>query len=188
MAPKKKPAMSGRLSLCARTLHQLGNVPVADMMDVNKYPNLSRFSHASLFRHAKKPLDEDIYDLLHQNKGRPRLTTKQDLRVIKRQINILRESSRSFSAIDLQKSCGMSSRVSAVTFRRALNSLGYNCPNTRRQGMLLKKNVKARRTWCGKVIRHNLLSHNFCRAGLSMYVDGLEFEYKNPTHMSMQNV
>ena len=32
MAPKKKPAMSGRLSMCARILHQLGNVPVADMM------------------------------------------------------------------------------------------------------------------------------------------------------------
>ena len=178
MAPKKKPAMSGRLSLCARTLHQLGNVPVADMMDVNNYPNLSRFSRATLFRHAKNLLDEDMYDLRHQNKGRPCLTTKQGLRD-KRQTNALSETSRSFSAIDLQKSCGMSSRVSAVTFRRALNSLGYNCSNTRRQGMLLKKNVKARRTWCGKAIRHNLLSHNIFRAGLSMYVDGLEFEYKS---------
>ena len=36
MVPKKKPAMSDKLSMCARTLHQLGNVPVADMMDVNK--------------------------------------------------------------------------------------------------------------------------------------------------------
>ena len=179
MAPKKKPAMSDRLSVCARKLHQVGNVPVADMMDVNKYPNLSRFSHASLFRHAKKPLDEDMYDLLHQNKGRPRLTTKQDLRMLKRQINILRESSRSFSAIDSQKSCGMSSRMSALTFRRALNSLGYNYRNTCRKGMLLKKDVKARRTWCGKAIRHNFLSHNFRRTGLSMYVDGVGFEYKS---------
>ena len=80
MAPKKKP-MSDRLSICARTLHQLGNVPVADMMDVNKYPNLSRFSRATLFRHAKKSFDENMYDFCHQSKGRPRLTTKRDLRV-----------------------------------------------------------------------------------------------------------
>ena len=46
MAPKKKPAISDRLSMCARTLHQLGNIPATDMMDVNKYPSLSRFSHA----------------------------------------------------------------------------------------------------------------------------------------------
>ena len=97
---------------------------MADMMDVNEYPNISRFSRATLFRHAKKPLDKDMYDLRHQNKGKPCLTTKRDLRVIKRQINVLRESSRSFSAIDLQGSCGMSSRMSALTFRRALNSLG----------------------------------------------------------------
>ena len=149
------------------------------MMDVNKYPNLSRFSRATLFRHGRKPLGEDMYDLRHQNKGRSRLTTKRDICVIKRQINVLRESSRSFTAIDLQKRCGMSSRMSALTFRRALNSLGYNYRNTRRKGMLLKKDVKARRTWCGKVIRHNLLSHNFWHAGLSMYVDGVGFEYRS---------
>ena len=35
MVPKKNPAMSDRLSMCACTLHELGNVPVADMMVVN---------------------------------------------------------------------------------------------------------------------------------------------------------
>ena len=184
MAPKKKPAMSDRLSMCARTLHQLGNVPVADTMDVNKYPNLSHFSHASLYRHAKKPLDEDIYDLLHQNKGRPRLTTKQDLRVIKRQINILRESSRSFSAIDSQKSCGMSSRMSALTFRRALNSLGYNYRNTCRKGMLLKKDVKAR---LGVEKQFDTTSYHIIFGVLDfpcMWM-GLDLS-TNPTRMSMQ--
>ena len=91
------------------------------MMDVNNYPNLSHFSRATLFRHAKKPLDENMYDLRHKNKGRTRLSTKRDLRVIKRQINVFRESSRSFSAIDLQKICGMSIRMSALTLTRELN-------------------------------------------------------------------
>ena len=169
--------------MCARTLYQLGNIPATDMMDVNKYPSLPRFSHALCII----IMDEDMYDIRHQNKGRPRLTTKWDLRVIKRQINVLRESSRNFSAINLQKSCGISSRMSVLTFRTALNSCGYNYRNTHRKGMVLKKDVKARRTWCGKAIQHYLLSHNFWRAGLSIYVDGVGFEY-NPTHMNMQNV
>ena len=137
-------------------------------MDINKYPNLFRFSRATLFCHAKKPLDEDMYDVRHQNRGRSCLTIKRDLHVIKRQSNVMREGSRSFSAINLQKRCGMSSRMSAITFRRALNSLGYNYRNTRRKEMLLKKDVKARRTWCGKAFRHKLLSHNFWHVGLCM--------------------
>ena len=43
----------------------------------------------------QKTLDEEMYDL----------------RLINRQINVLRRSSRSASAIDFQKSCGMISRV-----------------------------------------------------------------------------
>ena len=68
---------------------------MAHMMDVNKYPNPSHFSPSTLFGHAKNHLDEKMYDLC----------------LIKRQINVLRESSRSVSAIALQKSCGLSSRV-----------------------------------------------------------------------------
>ena len=99
--------------MCAHTLHPSGNVPAASMMDVNKYPNVSHFFPAIMSLHAKL-LDEERYDLRHQNKGRPCLTTKRHLRMIKRQINVLRESSRSFSAMDLQKSCGMTSRMSSV--------------------------------------------------------------------------
>ena len=69
--------------------------------------------------------------------------------------------------------------MSALTFRKALNSLGYNYRNTRRKGMLLKKDVKAKCTWYRKAIRRNLLSHSFWHAGLSMYVDGVGFEYKS---------
>ena len=111
-------------------------------MDINKYPNLFRFSRATLFRHAKKPLDEDMHGVRHQNRGRPCLTIKRDLRVIKRQSNVMREGSRSFSVVELQRGCGMSSRMSAITFRRALNSLGYNYRNTRRKEMLLKRTYK----------------------------------------------
>ena len=110
-----------------------------NIMDINKYPNLFRFSRATLFRHANKPLDEDMYGVRLQNRGRPCLTIKRDLRVIKRQSNVMREGSRSFSVVELQRGCGMSSRMSAITFRRALNSLGYNYRNTRRKEMLLKR-------------------------------------------------
>ena len=76
----------------------------------------------------------------------------------------------------------MSSRMSVLTFRRALNSLGYNYCNRRRKRMLLKKDVKARRTWSGKATQHNLLSHNFWHPGFSMCGDGVGFEYKSNSY------
>ena len=45
--------------------------------------------------------------------------------------------------------------------------------------MLLKKDVKVRHTWYGKAIQQNLLSQNFWQAEISMYVDGVGFEYKS---------
>ena len=86
---------------------------MGNMMDLNNYANLSGFSPATLFCWAKTPSEEDRYDCQHQNKGIHRLTTKPDLRLIKRQISVLRENARSFSAIVLQRRCGMSSRMSS---------------------------------------------------------------------------
>ena len=48
--------------------------------------------------------------------------------------------------------------------------------------MLLKKILKARRTWCGKAIRHSLVSHNFWLAELSMYRVGLECKFSLDEH------
>lgn len=85
-------------------VYQIGGISVTDMMDKQKFPNLSKFSRATLFRHAKKSFDEDQVDLRHSNPGRPRLSSIRDTRVICRQIKILRDTTGSFSSKDLQAS------------------------------------------------------------------------------------
>ena len=104
---------------------------MTDMMDTQKFPNLSKFSRATLFRHAKKSLDEDPVDLRHSNPGRPRLSSIRDTRVVCRQIKILRETTGTFSSKDLQASSSLSKKMSNLTFRRVLKRMGYSHRNTR---------------------------------------------------------
>ena len=50
--------MSDQLSSRVRTLYQIGNVSVKQMLNKRKYPHLSKFSRATLYQHAVRPLDE----------------------------------------------------------------------------------------------------------------------------------
>ena len=84
----KKTPMPDRLSILVRTLYQIGGVPISEMMDKRKYPNLSKYSRTTLFRHAKRQLDEIVVDRRHKSKGRPRLKNDRDLRQIRRQVGI----------------------------------------------------------------------------------------------------
>ena len=58
----------------------------------------------------------------HNNKGRPKLCTPQDLRSIKRQINALRETMGTFTSNILQEEAGVNGSNS--TFRRTLRRVG----------------------------------------------------------------
>ena len=80
----KKTPMPDRLSIIVRTLYQIGGVLVSEMMDKRKYPNLSKYPRATLFRNAKRQLDEIVIDRGHKNKGHPRLTNDRDHRQIRR--------------------------------------------------------------------------------------------------------
>ena len=56
--------------------------------------------------------------------------------------------------------------------------MGYKLRRTRRKGVLLPRDLKARRKYCRKVQRHRL-SSAFWNHGIAMYVDGVGFEYKS---------
>ena len=183
MAPKettvKKPPMSLRDSLALRTIHQIGNVPVTEIIrDVRKYSAFKNYSRATMFRHAKKPLNDDPVDKRHQNKGRPVKITEHDKRAMKRHIWRLRESDGSFSSTTLQASVGLLTQASNSTFRRHLRKMGYKLRRVRRKGVLLPRDLKARRKFCRKIKRRNLGSR-FWNDEVAMYVDGVGFEYKS---------
>ena len=68
--------------------------------------------------------------------------------------------------------------MSNSTFRRGLHKVGYQLRNTRRKGKVLKSDLKARVTFCKKIIARNL-GIEFWENGIAMYVDGVGFEYKS---------
>lgn len=184
MAPKtreRRTPMSDQLSSRVRCLYQIGYVPITEMMNKRKYPELAKFSRATLFRHAVRPLDEVTHDKRHMNPGRPRKSTSRDVRRILRQVKVLREHYGSFSSINLQVACGLSETMSNLTFRRLLQKHKIKWLNTRKKGVLTKADMKLRRKWYHKAKRHNALSCEFWREGISMYIDAVGFQYKtNP--------
>ena len=187
---EKKPKITLMESCMLRTLHQEANIKVSDIIkNKSKYPGFSKYSAATLYRHAVKPLDGSApQDNRTLNRGRPRKGTPQDLRAIKRHINILRVEVGTFTSNVLQVSAGVTG-MSNSTFRRYLRSLGYKYRRTRKKGMLTKKDLKLRLRFARKVKR--LFSHNdngsmvLWKRGISLYVDGAGFEYKqNPYYNS----
>ena len=85
---KKKPQMSYPQSCQLRAIHQIGGVPIAEIIrDKRRYPGFQIFSTATIYRHAKYPLDgTDVFDKRVLNKGRPSKLSEYDRRSIGRQV------------------------------------------------------------------------------------------------------
>ena len=182
----KRPKISMESSCMLRTLHQVGNIPISNIIkNKHKYPEFAKFSPATLYRHAKRPLDgHREHDKRHNNKGRPRKLTGKDLRQIKRQIVLLRKRNGTFTSNTLQEEAG-ATHISNSVFRRYLRRLGYGYRRTRKKGLLTAKDKKLRLRFARKVKRNfkynDRGSHILWTRGISMYVDAVGFEYKcNP--------
>lgn len=73
----------------------------------------------------------------------------------------------------------MSSRMSNLTFRRALNLLRYNYQNTCRKWMLQKKSHKSETYLvCQDNPTQHAIAYLWCTE-IFMYVDGVKFEHKS---------
>ena len=105
-------------SLLLRTLHQIGGVTLKRIQNnKKKYPGFAAFSTATLYRHAKKPIDGNtIVDRRTLNKGRPRKLTAHDQRALKRSIAALRIELGTFSSVDIQNSCNIKNFLSDIFF------------------------------------------------------------------------
>ena len=167
-----------------RTLHQIGGIKVSQIIkDKKKYPGFQKFPPATLYRHARKPLDgsEDV-DRRHYNTGRKRRLNQYDLHQVKRQISVLREQCGTFSSKELQDSCGLNS-ISNSAFCRYLHRLGYSYRRTRKKGVLKMSDIRKRLRFVRKIRRlykyHENQSLVLWTKQISMYLDGVGFEYKS---------
>ncbi len=139
-----------------------------------------KYSKATIYRHAKLPFDENhAFDKRKLNKGRPRRLTVRDERNLVRQLRICRERMGSFGASTLRTAADISPDVSLWTIRRALRRHGYLYLQSRKKGLLTRRDVSRRYRFACKIRR--MLHGNFWEKGISFYFDGTSFVHKtNP--------
>ena len=98
------------------------------------------------------------------------------MRTVKR----LRESDGTFTSRRVQLESEIGRKVCNRTVRRVLNRNVYGYYQSRKKGVLLKKDLSNRLKFCRKVNRL-WLGADFWKIGISFYLDGKGYEYKrNP--------
>ena len=80
-----------------------------------------KYSKATIYRHAKRPIDKVATDKRKHNKGRPRKLSIREERSIMRHLRICWTTVGSFSASRLRAMAGISPDVSPWCIRRTLN-------------------------------------------------------------------
>lgn len=170
-----KGSVSKETSIYMRYLYQDKGVKGSKLLEA--FP---KYSKATIYRHAKLPLHEiNSFDKRKQNKGRPRKLTIRDERNLVRELRKCRATIGSFSSSRLRTAAGISPDVSLWSIRRALKRNGYSYLQSRKKGLLNRKDLKRRCRFAQKIRR--LLVDNFWESGISFYFDATSFVHKtNP--------
>ena len=92
---------------------------------------------------------------------------------------MLTDANENFTSKDIQNEVGAVGAMSNRTIRRTMNDAGLKYLHLRKKGILYRKDLKARLKFAKKCKR--LLPADFWKRGISLYLDGVGFEYKrNP--------
>lgn len=143
---------------------------------LNKFPNISK---ANIYKHARKPLGTLFVDGRKHNKGRPRKVSALLKRRIMREVKSLTDGGMGFTSKDIQSNIGALNGMSNRTVRRVMNKEGVKYLHLRKKGVLLPRDLVKRLAFTRKCNRNCLPS--FWKRGVSMYLDGVGFEWKtNP--------
>ena len=138
-----------------------------------------QYSKASIYRHAKKPIESRAIDKRKNNPGRPPKLSARDKRSILRQVEVLRDSVRHFISRHVRISSGIESSVSDETVSRVMRKDGLRYRHARKKGLLTRKDLKLRLAFAKKVRRK--LNPDFWKHDISFYLDGVSFTHKyNP--------
>ena len=137
-----------------------------------------QYSKATICRHMKRPIDHTVFDRCVNNPGRPKKLTERDERNIIRAVHHLRISIGSFTAKRLRTEAGILATTSVWTIRRVLNQYGYWYLQSRRKGMLTRKDTYKRLKFARQMKR---LPPSFWKRRISFYFDETSFVHKaNP--------
>ena len=139
-----------------------------------RFPQMSR---ANVYKHARKPLGADFVDARKHNTGRPRKINNNLQRRLMREVNNLTMNGECWTSKDVQVNIGAQNTCCNRTIRRALNRSGIKYLHLRKKGVLLPGDLKRRLKFARKCKR--LLQPVFWKRGISIYLDGVGFEWKS---------
>ena len=123
-----------------------------------------------MFGYSKK-CDKD-----RKLRGRPRLISPRDERIMVRNIARLRKAEGNFSCHQLRAESGLH-HVSLCTMNRTLKRLGFGFMEARRKGILTEKDYAERRQFARTVQRS--YSKDFFKTDICFYLDGVSFYHKS---------
>ena len=133
------------LSVYLRYLHQDGGIKCSEFY--RRYPD---YPQQTIYYHAKKPIGESLIDNRKFNWGRPRKLTERDKRSILKTIPKLRSEVGSFTSKRVKLEAGIGEDISNRTVRRCLNESGYKYRQSRKKGLLSKKDMIIRNKFAKK--------------------------------------
>lgn len=166
---KVTPNMSAEI----KVLYQIHGIKGDKLLSF--FPNVSK---ANVYKHARKPIGHIFSDGRKLNTGRPRKISEATTRRIKREVEVL-TANGGFTSHDIQHNIGAIESMSNRTVRRELNRLGIKYLHLRKKGVLLPEDLVIRKKFAKKCKR--ILPGEFWTKGVSMYLDGVGFEFKrNP--------
>lgn len=174
---KKRNYVTANVSVYMRYLYQDKGLRGAKLLQ--RFPD---YSKATVYRHAKRPIDQagNLHDRRKFNKGRPRKLTIRDERNLVRQLHRCRILYGAFTAAKLRTEAGIPPTVSIWTIRRVLYKHGYRFLQSRKKGLMSRKDTLKRHRFACK-IRRNRLGDSFWKDHISFYFDGVSFVHKtNP--------
>ena len=170
-----------RTSAEIKILYQRHNVRGRDL--VRYFPRMSR---ANIYKHARRPLGTEYSDKRKGNPRRPRTITGKLARLIMRQVQKYMADGESFCSKDLQVMTSTTDMMNNRTLRRELNRNGLKYLHLRKKGVLTEEDHEKRMKFARKCKR--ILTDDFWKYGISMYLDGVGFEWKlNPMSSAKTN-
>ena len=173
---KKLNKIPLKVSVYIRYIYQDKGVRGKLLLD--KFP---QYSKASIYRHAKRPIDEEKFDKRCLNRGRPASLGERDKRNILRQVHVLRNNEgSSFTVKRIRVAAGIDPSISHMTIRRCLHGAGYGYRRAWKKGLLSQKDLAIRLKFCRKVKRK--LSEKVWKTGICFYLDGTGFTHKYNPH------
>ena len=171
---KKYKKVSPNVAAEIKVMYQVHNIRGAALL--RHFPGICK---ANVYKHARRPIGSTYVDGRKSGGGRPKKVSPALKRILKREVQSLSEDDAAFTSRDIQHNIGALETMCNRTVRRAMKEAGFHYLHLRKKGVLYPEDLVKRLRFAKRCKR--LLPPDFWKKGISIYLDGVGFEYKrNP--------